>query len=272
MRVPPASPSGGSSSSTSEREASNSSTSAPRETERDSSGGSQTLERGLRVLTLLAGHPNGLTVSEISTEMKTHRAGIYRLLRPLESAQLVERRANGAYVLGLGLVSLAANVKSQLQEVAARELQQLADKLSSTCALTVRNGDEGLVALVQEPAVSRMHIAYRRGLRHPLTQAASGLAILSSDEPRTGERKEIIRARKVGYAVTRNELFAGATGVAVPIIGGDRVAVGSISIVWLGDELEVEHAAMELRQCADAITETLAEESKNGMTQPISLR
>ncbi|MGH1554982.1 helix-turn-helix domain-containing protein [Streptomyces sp. L7] len=58
-------------------------------------GGSQTLERGLRVLSLLAEHPKGLTVSEISTEMGTHRAGVYRMLRPLEAAQLIERRGNG---------------------------------------------------------------------------------------------------------------------------------------------------------------------------------
>src|SRR5215213_7118646 len=102
--------------------------STPREVGGESPVVSQTLERGLRVLALLSGHPQGLTVSEISTQLSTHRAGIYRLLRPLEARQLVERRAGGAYVLGLGLVSLAANVRSQLQEVAARELQRLADQ------------------------------------------------------------------------------------------------------------------------------------------------
>jgi len=224
-------------------------------------GGSQTLERGLKLLALLARHPGGLTVSEISVAMGTHRAGIYRLLRPLESEQLVERQPHGAYILGLGLVSLAANVRSRLQDVAARELQRLADKLSATCALTVRHGDEGLVALVQEPIVSRMHIAYRRGLRHPLTQSASGLAILAGDEPRAGERKEVTRARKAGHAVTHGELFSGASGVAVPIKDGERGAVASISIVWLGDELAVALAVGELKRCAQSITGALAEEA-----------
>jgi DNA-binding IclR family transcriptional regulator len=240
--------------------------------ERDAAGGSQTLERGVRLLFLLAERPAGLTVSAISTEMGTHRAGIYRLLRPLETAQLVERRPNGAYTLGLGLIGLGASVRSGLQQVAATELQQLADELSATCALTVRHGTEAVVAMVQEPVLSRMHIAYRRGLRHPLTQAASGLAILAGDKPVPGERPEITRARRLGYAITRNELFAGATGVAAPVFGADGVAIASISIVWLGDELDESRAASALKRTAAIISATLNEESGNGLVQPISLR
>jgi DNA-binding IclR family transcriptional regulator len=240
--------------------------------QRDAAGGSQTLERGLRLLALLAERPGGLTVSEISIEMATHRAGIYRLLRPLEAVQLVERRAEGTYMLGLGLVSLAANVRSRLQEVAAQELRRLADHLACTCALTVRSGEEGIVTLVQEPLVARMHIAYRPGLHHPLTQAAPGLAILAGDRPHSGERKEIVEARKKGYAVSHGELFAGATGIAVPILGDDGVSVASISAVWLGDQLDIEPAATELLRSAEAITATLTEEARSGLVEPIALR
>jgi DNA-binding IclR family transcriptional regulator len=117
-----------------------------------------------------------------------------------------------------------------------------------------------------------MHIAYRRGLRHPLTQAASGLAILGGDSPRPGERSEVTRARHVGYAITRNELFAGATGVAVPIMGSDGRAVASISVVWLGDQIDEAHAATELKRVADKIMATLDEEAGSGLAQAISMR
>lgn len=223
--------------------------------------GSQTLERGIRLLELLAGRPDGLTVTAISAELGTHRAGIYRLLKPLEAARLVERKPTGAYTLGVGIISLAAGLRSGLQEVAARELQQLADALSCTCALTMRHGEEAVVALVCEPVVSRMHIAYQRGLRHPLTQAASGLAILSCDQPRDGERQEIRRARRAGYAITRDELFSGASGVAVPIKGADGTAFASISAVWLGDAVEPAKAVAGLQQCAHDIAAALADEN-----------
>lgn len=225
------------------------------------SGGSQTLERGIRLLGLLAARPQGLNVTAISTEMGTHRAGIYRLLRPLEAARLVERKGNGTYVLGVGIVSLAASVRSGLQEVAGRELQRLADALSCTCALTLRDGEEAVVALVQEPVVARMHIAYQRGLRHPLSQAASGLAILAAGEPRAGERAEVRRARRAGFAVTRGELFSGATGVAVPLFLADEGGVASISAVWLGEEVDQAQAVAGLQECAAVIAAALTDES-----------
>lgn len=219
------------------------------------------MERGIRLLGLLAARPQGLSVTAISTEMGTHRAGIYRLLRPLEAGRLVERKANGSYVLGVGIISLAASVRSGLQEVAGRELQQLADTLSCTCALTLRDGDEAVVALVQEPVVARMHIAYQRGLRHPLNQAASGLAILAAGEPREGERAEVRRARRSGFAVTRDELFSGATGVAVPLFGAEEGGFASISAVWLGDAVAEAKAVAGLQECAVAISAALVDES-----------
>jgi len=232
--------------------------------------GSLTLERGLRVLSLLADRPDGLTVSAISEEMNTHRAGIYRLLRPLEAADLVERGPNGRYTLGLGLVSLAASVRSRLQEVAAHELQELANELRCTCALTMRHGEEGVVAIVQEPLISRMHIAYHPGLRHPLTQAVAGLAILAGDVPRPGERPEVTTARERGYAITRSELFTGATGVAVPIPSPNGVATASISVVWLGENPEESRAIAALHERAARIAAALPDDTADLRAQPIA--
>ncbi len=67
---------------------------------------SLTLERGLRVLRVLAEHPDGLSVSALAAEMETHRAGIYRLLGPLVDQRLVVRDADGRHTLGVGLIEL----------------------------------------------------------------------------------------------------------------------------------------------------------------------
>lgn len=245
---------------------------AVKSVEGESAGGSLTLERGLRVLTLLGDRPQGLTVSAIAEEMGTYRASIYRLIKPLEAANLVERQPGGRYALGLGLLNLAANVRSRLQEVAAHELQELANELSCTCALTLRHGEEGVVAIVQEPVVSRMHITYRPGLRHPLTQASSGLAILAGDDPRPGERPEIAKGRKAGYSITSGELFPGATGVAVPIKGSDGRVTASVSVVWLGDDPDRSRVIESLQECAARIMAALPNEGADGLTRPISPR
>src|SRR5947209_8572506 len=100
---------------------------------------SLTLQRGLRVLRVLSEHPEGMTVSELADALGTHRAGIYRLLGPHLSERLVWRHAD-RYYLGAGLVELASRVQPRLQEVAGPLLQALADELTATAALTVRDG------------------------------------------------------------------------------------------------------------------------------------
>jgi DNA-binding IclR family transcriptional regulator len=194
---------------------------------------SLTLERGLRVLRVLASHPDGLSVSELAAELDTHRAGIYRLLGTLAGQRLVVRGADGRYALGLGLLELASAVRSRLQEVAVRELRILADELRATTALTIRDGDEAVVAAVVEPSGTAMRIAYRPGLRHPVDRAAPGLAILAGDTAVPGERSEVAAARDRGWAVTTGEILPGATGVAAPISSPGRATEASISAVWV---------------------------------------
>jgi DNA-binding IclR family transcriptional regulator len=194
---------------------------------------SRTLERGLHLLRLLAEQPDGLTVTELADELSTHRAGIYRLLGPLTAERLVVRGAGGRYSLGLGLLELAAAVRSRLQEVAVRELRLLADEARATTALTIRDGDEAVVAAVVEPRSTIMHVAYRPGLRHPIDRAAPGLAILAAGPPLPGERPEIALARERGWAQTSGELLPGATGVAAPIHVPSRETEAAISAVWI---------------------------------------
>ena len=217
---------------------------------------SLTLERGLRVLRALSEHPEGLSVSELAAEIGTHRAGIYRLLGPLAAERFVVRDASGRYSLGLGLLGLASAVRSRLQEVAVRELRVLAEEVRATTALTIRDGDEAVVAAVVEPTSTDMHIAYRPGLRHPVDRAAPGLAILAGGPARPGERPEVTLARARGWSQSTGELLPGATGVAAPIVlpGGDTEA--SVSAVWV-DPRNPEEMAGPVMRAARAIADAL---------------
>jgi DNA-binding IclR family transcriptional regulator len=219
-------------------------------------GQSQTLSRGLRMLRVLATHPDGLTASELAAELETHRQGVYRLLGSLLDERLVSRETNGRYVLGLGLLDLASAVRPRLQEIAARELRILADELQATAALTVRDGDEAVVAVVVEPRHTDMHLTYRQGLRHPVGIAASGIAILAGNQPAPGERPQVTAARALGYAVSTGELLAGATGVAAPIAIPGRDVEASISAVWTGQR-DPAAAAESVMRTAKAIAAAL---------------
>jgi len=213
---------------------------------------SLTLERGLSVLSVLGEHPAGLSVSELAKRMSTHRPGVYRLLGPLLERRLVHRAEDGRYTLGIGLIELAGRVRPRLQEVAMPELQQLADEVGATTALTLRDGDTAVVAAVLEPRNTEMHIAYRTGLRHDLDQAASGIAILAALPPAPGEREAIVEARHRGWAYSSGELLAGASGVGVAIATPGNADAASVSAVWIGDR-DPERAAGLVKEAAKRI-------------------
>jgi DNA-binding IclR family transcriptional regulator len=226
--------------------------------ERPAPSGSQTLERGLRVLRVLADHPDGLSVSELAGALDTHRAGIYRLLGPLVDQRLAVRGEDGRYVLGAGLIELASRVRPRLQEVAIPELRRLADALGATTALTVRDGEEAVVAAVVEPRNTDMHIAYRTGLRHRLDQAASGIALLAGLPPRPGEREQISTARTRGWSQSTSELLpGGVTGVGAPILVPGHECEAAVTAVW-ADGRDPAGAAEAVMQSAKAIASRLS--------------
>ncbi len=217
---------------------------------------SQTLDRGLRALEVLARRPDGLTVSELAGALATHRAAVYRLLGPLADHHLVRREADGRFTLAPGLIELAAGVRPRLQEVSEPVLQRLADRLRATTALTIRDGDEAVVAAVVLPREPRMHITYRSGMRHPLTQGAPGHVLLAAGSPARGEPEVISRARERRYSVSRGELLPGATGVAAAISAPGHEPDAAISAVWIAG-LDPEAVAIDVMAAADEIAVAL---------------
>jgi DNA-binding IclR family transcriptional regulator len=194
----------------------------------------QTLDRGLRLLHLLAAAPDGLTVSELAVRLDVHRAIVYRLLSTLAAHRLVMRGQDGRHRLWTGLVELARAVIPRWRAVAEPELTAMADELGATAILTVASEDCGVALLVQEPRHTQIHVAYRPGLRHPLHRGASGKAILAGRPPQPGEPPDVAEARRRGYAVSEGEIQPGAIGVAAPIVV-DGWAEASVGVVTLGE-------------------------------------
>jgi len=79
---------------------------------------SQTLDRGLRVLEVLAATPRGLTVSELAAQIGVNRTVVYRLVSTLLQRGLVRRDVAGRLYVGLGLLSLARGLEPVLRDLA----------------------------------------------------------------------------------------------------------------------------------------------------------
>jgi DNA-binding IclR family transcriptional regulator len=196
---------------------------------------SQTLDRGLAVLWLLAAHSDGLTAGELAERLSTARAVVYRLLRTLESHRLIGR-AGSRYVLGFGIAELASHLRPRLQATVLPILRQLSEQTNSTALLSVADGDQALVLLTEEPPQSTFHLALRQGARHPLNVGADGVAILAGRPPAPEDPPDVEKARRAGYALSVGALQPGAIGVAAPIATSDW-ATASIGVVQLGVEL-----------------------------------
>ncbi|SDK51153.1 helix-turn-helix domain-containing protein [Nonomuraea jiangxiensis] len=167
----------------------------------------QTLERGLRLLRLLADGRAGRTPTELSAELSLSRPVVYRLLTTLMNEGFVRRDAEGRVHLGFGLLVLAQAVQPLLRAAAVPTLRRLAEEVGATAHLTVAEGDDGLAVAVVEPSWTDMHVAYREGSRHSLARGAAGRAILA------------LREGLDDYFVTEGQLQEGAKGVAAPVTG-----------------------------------------------------
>jgi DNA-binding IclR family transcriptional regulator len=187
---------------------------------------SQTLERGLRLLRLLAaGSSRGATVSELAAGLESSRPAVYRLVATLSRYGMVHRDRDGKIRLGLGVLQLARAVHPLLRETAVPLLRELAEDVGATAHLTIADGDEALAVAVVEPSWTDVHVAYRVGSRHPLDRGAAGIAILRA--------RGSNRVGRGPYVMTEGELQPGARGVAAPVLGVPEVEA-SVGVVALG--------------------------------------
>ena len=208
---------------------------------------SQTLDRGLRVLEVLAGSPGGLTVTELAGRLGVNRTVVYRLVSTLEQHALLRRDTKGRLHIGLGILHLAGAVQPVLRDLAQPVLRRLAEKVGCTAHLTVVEGAEALALAVVEPSWTDFHVSYRVGTRHPLAQGAAGKAVLLGRSA---------GGRAPAYVTTTGELQTGARGLAAPVRKVDGLEA-SVGIVTLG-VLDESVVAPQVVAAADEVAALLA--------------
>ena len=204
---------------------------------------SQTLDRGLRLLHLVADAPGGLTVTEAASRLGVGRAAVYRLVGPLTAHGMLRRDADGRLRLGAGVLQLARRAQPLLAEGALPALRRLAEQAGATAHLTVVEGGEGVALAVVEPSWTSFHVAYRAGARHPLDRGAAGRAILAG---RDGVADPVSSS---------GELQSGAYGVAAPVLGvpGLEASVGVVALA----PLDVDTVGPQVLAAATTIATTL---------------
>lgn len=206
----------------------------------------QTLDRGLRLLSLVADAPGGLTVTEAATLLGVGRSVVYRLVATLAEHGLVRRDTEGRVRLGLAVVHLARRAQPLLAEAAVPVLRRLAEELGVTAHLTIAEYGDAVALAVVEPTWTTLHVAYRTGSRHPLERGAAGQAILAG-------RAEGGPA----FVVSRGELQDGAHGVAAPLPAAAAGVEASVGVVALA-ELDAAVVGPRVVAAAGAVARALS--------------
>lgn len=214
---------------------------------------SQTLDRGLACLDLVAAADQPVSVDAVAEVLGLHRSIVYRLLRTLELRRLVERDPDGDFLPGPYLAVLSRSVRRSLRAAAAPVVANLAEGLQMTAFVVVADGEEAVTIDSVEPRSLNAHVAYRPGTRHPIDRGAPGLALLAAGPVSVGERPEIALARSRGWAHSEAEVIAGMASVAAPI--ADQ---GAVAVLWLaGAEVDVDAVGGEIAAAARRIESRL---------------
>ncbi len=219
--------------------------------------GSQTLDRGLRALEVLADAGESMSIAQLAERLGVHRSSAYRILRTLEEHRFVLRNEAGLIRLGPRLAALGRGAAPALTQLAQPELHTLANSLGMTSFVAVLDADEVITMLSVEPSHGHANVAQRPGARHPLDQGAPSHAVEASLTPE--EHRAIFKgvplsdaAREIfkhGYSISQDEVIHGLTAIAVPLrIHGEPPA--SLSVVTIGVPANLDEVVAELRAAA----------------------
>ncbi|MDP4015094.1 MAG: helix-turn-helix domain-containing protein [Candidatus Nanopelagicales bacterium] len=181
---------------------------------------SQTLDRGLQVLEVLADHPAGLNITQVAAQLGISRTSVYRLVTTLQQHGFVRRSQDRRCRLGMAALALARPLQPLVRDAAVPVLRRLADQVSATVHLTLVDGSEAQAVAVVEPARSETFAPQRVGARAPLDRGLAGRAAVATRAPG--------RQMEPGWVVSGGDPSRGGYAVAAPVLGviGLEASVG----------------------------------------------
>jgi IclR family transcriptional regulator, KDG regulon repressor len=241
------------------------------------------LEKGINLLKILAAG-GAMSLEEIATEARMDRSGCHRYLLTFRDLGLLSKNATSGYRLTTGLFEIAMTYINRLgiRQIARPFMEELSQKYNETVNLVVRNGDHVVfLNKIESSHQYRMEIAI--GTRHPIYCTAQGKAIIAfrpenerdafCDEMKNlrafsvntitspkAFKEEIAAIRKRGFAINRDEYFAGMSGVAAPVSDYTGFAVYSVSVAGPSDRMPMSmllRIGEDLKQVCDQISAIL---------------
>lgn len=214
----------------------------------------QVIDRLVSLLDELAGHPDPVSLKELSANTGLHPSTAHRILNDLVTARFVDRTEPGTYQLGIRLLELGNLVKSRLnvRDAAMGPMRELHRATAQPVNLSIRQNDE--IVYIERAVSERsgMQVVRAVGGRAPLHLTSVGKLFLAADDPklvrayaaRTGLaghtknsltdiallERELALVRARGFARDNEELELGVRCVAAGIRDDSGKLIAGLSI------------------------------------------
>ncbi|HVW49995.1 MAG TPA: IclR family transcriptional regulator [Trinickia sp.] len=239
--------------------------------------GVRSVERALEILLAFGDSDRDLSVGELLKRVDLSRPTLYRLLYTLEQNGFVLGEGDPQrFRLGpaVGRLAWAWSASLDVAALAQPVLRAIWEETGETVALFIPQGATR-VCVAELP--SPQPLSFRRGIGYSerIVRGASGRALLAWMDPTPEqlaqycegldfEPKALVRklqsVRKLGYAVSRNELINGAVAIAVPFFDHSNRVAGSIGVFGPSVRLEqdeIERIAERLLEHAQSLSSLL---------------
>ena len=225
-------------------------------------GSSQSLERGLAILTAFTPDQPALGISELAKRLDLTRSTTHRYVATLAKlGYLYQEESTRKYRLGARVLDLGFSVLGslELRDIAAPHLRWLTDTTGHTSNLAIRDDTDVILIDRVRGRPGRYHqleFSLHTGSRLPSYCSATGKALLAflpqpdldqlidridlvQRGPRTLTSKsallaELGKVRRTGIAVNDEELDSALRSIAAPIRSrsGEVVAAVNVAIPW----------------------------------------
>jgi IclR family KDG regulon transcriptional repressor len=217
----------------------------------------QTIERVSLILDRVGQHPEGMTIRDLSTDLKLPKGTIHRILSSLSYFGYIrQNRETKNYFLGFKLMELTSLLGNQLdlRKVAEPILRDLAESTRETVHMVVLDANEIVYIdkIETEQVTGGLKMSSRVGSRNPVHSCAVGKVLashLSEEEldhlilekglPQrttntianaTAFKEHLKIVRTQGYAIDDEENERGIRCLAAPIFGEKGRPEAAISV------------------------------------------
>ena len=222
----------------------------------DPATGTRALDRAGDLVATVVRADEPMTFADLQDASGLAKSTTSRMLTALERSGLLERDADGSYVAGrlFWLYAARHDPWEEMVRLADPVMQRIGEETGETVHLSVARGDR----VVQ---VAQVDSTYLLGTRDwtdvdvPTHCSALGKVFLAWDAlalpegelerptpatlgDRAALRRDAVRTRERGWALTADELEIGLTGVAVPVFGTHGDVVASLGISGPTQRLE----------------------------------